>query len=186
MIVFVIDIHDVWAFEPKRHSPVRSNRYRPCPRSIADKGMQAQSGKVHVRRDLGSIEQSQNVPEFLHVLRVEPSRIIIFIQTLQAPMTEALDHWRALLWRYCIMQRSTLQVLDRPSRAQRMAQLYRAAAQAGTRGRGRGWLSREGDNPTKAAVDVAALQAEAHSWATRYRDVDVRLQQLNWSTDLAE
>ena len=71
-------------------------------------------------------------------------------------------------------------------RAQRVTQLYRAAAQAGTRGRGRGWLSREGDNPTKAAVDVTALQAEADSWATRYREVDVRLQQLNWSTDLAE
>jgi hypothetical protein len=71
-------------------------------------------------------------------------------------------------------------------RAQRMTQLYRAAAQAGTRGRGRGWLSREVDSPTKAAVDVTALQAEADTWAARYREVDVRLQQLNWSTDLAE
>ena len=49
-----------------------------------------------------------------------------------------------------------------------------------------GWLSREGDNPTKAAVDVTALQAEADSWATRYREVDVRPQQINWSMDLAE
>lgn len=71
-------------------------------------------------------------------------------------------------------------------RAQRMTQLYRSAAQAGTRGRGRGFLTREGDSPTRAALDVSALQAIADSWAERYREFDVRLQQLNWSTDLAE
>lgn len=71
-------------------------------------------------------------------------------------------------------------------RAQRMTQLCRSAAQAGTRGRARGWLGREGDSPTRAAVDVTALQSEADSWAVRYREVDVRLQQLNWSTELAE
>ncbi|MGH7567133.1 MAG: DIP1984 family protein [Gemmatimonadota bacterium] len=71
-------------------------------------------------------------------------------------------------------------------RAQRMTQLYRTAAQAGTRGRGRGFLARDGDGPTRAALDVSALQAIADSWAERYREVDVRLQQLNWSTDLAE
>ncbi len=68
-------------------------------------------------------------------------------------------------------------------RAQRMTQLYRSVAQSGTRGRG--FLARE-DSPTRAAVDVSALQAEADTWAERYREVDVRLQQLNWSTDLAE
>jgi hypothetical protein len=69
-------------------------------------------------------------------------------------------------------------------RAQRMTQLYRAAAQAGTRGTGRGWFSREAENPTRAVLDVPGLQKEADRWAGRYREIDVRLQQLNWATEL--
>lgn len=81
---------------------------------------------------------------------------------------------------------SVTDLIAERDRAQRMTQLYRAAAQAGTRGHSRGWMSRDGDAPTRAAVDVSALQRTADSWAERYREVDVRLQQLNWSTELAE
>lgn len=70
--------------------------------------------------------------------------------------------------------------------AQRLTRLYRAAAQAGTRGRGRSYLSSDGDRPTRATVDVSTLQRTADSWAERSREGDVRLQQLNWSTKLAE
>jgi len=70
-------------------------------------------------------------------------------------------------------------------RARDMAKLLRGAAQAGTRGTGRGWGSREAD-ATKAAVDVPALQREADRWAVRYRELDVRLQQLNWASELLE
>lgn len=76
-------------------------------------------------------------------------------------------------------------LIARRDHAQRMTQLYRAAAKAGTRASGRGWLSRsETDHPTDAAVDVPALQKEADAWAVRYREIDVRLQQLNWATEL--
>jgi len=71
------------------------------------------------------------------------------------------------------------------AQAQRMSQLLRAAAQAGTRGSSRGFLSRDAD-ATRATVDVPALQKEADRWAVRYRELDVRLQLLNWSTDLLE
>jgi hypothetical protein len=66
--------------------------------------------------------------------------------------------------------------------AQRMTDLWRAAAKAGTRGRGL-W-SRDVDRPTRAVVDVSTLQKSADEWSVRYRDIDVRLQQLNWSTEL--
>jgi hypothetical protein len=66
-----------------------------------------------------------------------------------------------------------------------MMQLYRTAAQAGTRGTGRGFLSRDAESLTRAAVDVAGLQTEADRWAGRYLEIDVRLQQLNWGTELS-
>jgi hypothetical protein len=69
--------------------------------------------------------------------------------------------------------------------AQRMNQLYRAVAKAGTRGAGRGLWARD-DNPTRAVVDVSQLQKSADEWGVRYREIDVRLQQLNWSTELAD
>ena len=70
--------------------------------------------------------------------------------------------------------------------AQRMTQLYRDAAKAGTRPAGRRWLACDGDTPTAAVVDVAALQRQADEWAVRYRELDVRLQQINWATELME
>jgi hypothetical protein len=70
--------------------------------------------------------------------------------------------------------------------AQRMNQLYRAVAKAGTRGTGRGLWVRDADNPTRAVVDVSKLQKSADEWGVRYREIDVRLQQLNWSTELAD
>jgi hypothetical protein len=66
-----------------------------------------------------------------------------------------------------------------------MTQLYRSVAKAGTRGTGRGWLARD-DLPTAAAVDVPALQKQADEWAVRYRELDIRLQQLNWATELRD
>jgi hypothetical protein len=76
-------------------------------------------------------------------------------------------------------------LVARRDHAQRMTQLYRNAARAGTRaGAGRSWLSRGGDAATAAAVDVPALQRQADDWAVRYRDLDVRLQRLNWVTEL--
>jgi len=77
-------------------------------------------------------------------------------------------------------------LIARRDHAQRMTQLHRAVAKAGTRAAGRGWLARDADHPTAAAVNVAALQKEADAWAVRYRELDVRLQQLNWSTGLRE
>ena len=75
-------------------------------------------------------------------------------------------------------------IADR-DQAQRMTQLYRTAAQAGTRGTGRGFLSRDAESLTRAAVDVAGLQTEADRWAGRYLEIDVRLQQLNRGTELS-
>lgn len=68
--------------------------------------------------------------------------------------------------------------------AQRMTQLFRSAARAGTRSTGRRYWGSEREHATKAAVDVSALQEQADEWARRYRELDVRLQQVNWSTDL--
>lgn len=76
-------------------------------------------------------------------------------------------------------------LIARRDHARRMTQLYRTAAKAGTRATGRGWLGREAEHPTAAVVDVPSLQKEADDWAVRYREIDVRLQQLNWSTELA-
>lgn len=76
-------------------------------------------------------------------------------------------------------------IADR-DQAQRMTQLYRSAAKAGTRPAGRGLWGREAEGPMRAAVDVRALQERADEWAVRYREIDVRLQQLNWSTEVAE
>ncbi|NJD19228.1 MAG: hypothetical protein FIA95_08120 [Gemmatimonadetes bacterium] len=70
-------------------------------------------------------------------------------------------------------------------RAQRMTRIFRDAAQAATRGSGRGWLSRDGEG-TAAILDVPEMQKEGDRWAARYRELDVRLQRLNWSTDLME
>jgi len=67
----------------------------------------------------------------------------------------------------------------------RMTRLLRAAAQAGTRGAGRGYLSRDSEG-TRSVLDVPALQKEADRWAVRYRELDVKLQRLNWSTELIE
>lgn len=75
-------------------------------------------------------------------------------------------------------------LIARRDHAQRMTRLYRSAAKAGTRATGRGWLSRESDHPTASTVDVPSLQKEADEWAVRYREIDVRLQQLNWATEL--
>jgi hypothetical protein len=75
-------------------------------------------------------------------------------------------------------------IADR-DQAQRMAQLYRAVAKAGTRGAGRGLWPRDADNPTRSVVDVSGLQRNADEWSVRYREIDVRLQQLNWTTELA-
>lgn len=78
-------------------------------------------------------------------------------------------------------------LIARRDHAQRMTQLYRGTAKAGTRGGGgRSWLSRAADAPTAAAVDVPALQRQADDWALRYRDLDVRLQRLNWATELKD
>jgi len=66
--------------------------------------------------------------------------------------------------------------------AQRMTELWRAAAKAGTRGRGL-W-PRDGDLLLRAVVDVSKLQQSADEWGARYREIDVRLQQLNWATEL--
>jgi hypothetical protein len=39
---------------------------------------------------------------------------------------------------------------------------------------------------TVAAVDVAALRAQADAQARAYRELDLRVQQTNWQVDLAE
>lgn len=70
-------------------------------------------------------------------------------------------------------------------RAQRMTRVFRDAAQAATRGSGRGWLVQDGEG-TYATLDVPELQKEGDRWAARYRELDVRLQRLNWSVDVME
>jgi hypothetical protein len=70
--------------------------------------------------------------------------------------------------------------------ALRMTQLYRAVAKTGTRGAARGLFARDSEKTTVAVVDVRELQRSADQWAGRYREIDVRLQQLNWSTELAD
>lgn len=82
--------------------------------------------------------------------------------------------------------RTISDLIARRDHAQRMTQLYRGAAKSGTRPSGRGWLARDGDTPTAAVVDVSGLQRDADEWAVRYRELDVRLQQLNWATELVE
>lgn len=82
--------------------------------------------------------------------------------------------------------RTISDLIARRDQAQRMTQLYRGAAKAGTRPSGRGWLTRDGDGPTAAAVDVSDLQRTADTWAVRYRELDVRLQQLNWAAQLMD
>lgn len=37
-----------------------------------------------------------------------------------------------------------------------------------------------------ATVDIAALQREADQLAKKYRELDTRIQELNWKTDLME
>lgn len=82
--------------------------------------------------------------------------------------------------------RTVTDMIAERDEALRMTQLHGGAAKAGTRGTGRGLWTRESEHATRAAVDVRALQAEADRWAVRYRELDVRLQQLNWSTELSE
>lgn len=69
-------------------------------------------------------------------------------------------------------------------RAQRMTRIFREAARAATRG-SRGWLAQDREG-TDATLDVPAMQQEADRWAVRYREVDVQLQRINWSTELLE
>jgi hypothetical protein len=77
-------------------------------------------------------------------------------------------------------------LIARRDQAQRMTDLCRAVAKAGTRGAGRGFWSRDADGPMRAVVDVSRLQQTADEWGVRYREIDVRLQQLNWSTELRD
>jgi hypothetical protein len=54
--------------------------------------MQPKGRQIEVADTLRRIEQGQNLPDFPHMLCVEPSGVVILVKLSQAPVPKTRDH----------------------------------------------------------------------------------------------
>ena len=91
MVVDQIDVHDVGVVEAKDNPPVRGNGHTPESFQVARKGMQAQTGEVHVLRHPRAVEIGENTRDFLAVGGVDLRGVITLVEAFQSAVTEAAD-----------------------------------------------------------------------------------------------
>jgi plasmid maintenance system killer protein len=63
--------------------------------------MQAESGQVHVFRNLGTVQRRQDSPDLATKRCTDLLFVSALIESLQAPMTKVFDHnatWYVTLW----------------------------------------------------------------------------------------
>ena len=92
MVIFVIDLRDIFAFESKRDSPIAADFHGPSPFAHARQFMQIQTRQSHVSRVHGDIQAAQNQPQAFSMLGLD-SRFDSFVKELfQAFVLEAENH----------------------------------------------------------------------------------------------
>lgn len=107
MIVDEVNIKSFAVREPKDDPPVRAHGERPKAFEVALQGMQPEGRQIEVADTLRRIEQGQNLPDFPHMLCVEPSGVVILVKLSQAPCRQlaiialsypSVDSCKALLY----------------------------------------------------------------------------------------
>src|SRR5580704_5834336 len=93
MVIDEIDVRSIPAFELENYSPVARNPNRPLPFTFAAEGMQPQTGQCHIGWRQGGFEGREDEPQPLHVLRGNTPCIAAQMQTLQAFVAKAKNHY---------------------------------------------------------------------------------------------
>ncbi len=92
MIVDVIDIFGVVVGEPKDDTPIRPYGDRPPSFTLALECMQPETWQIHVVKGCRSVECGQYVSQFVSVLRIDATRVIVYKELSQAFVTNRPYH----------------------------------------------------------------------------------------------
>ena len=71
MVIFVIDLRDIFAFESKRDAPVAADFHGPSPSARARQLMQIQTRQSHVSWMQGDIQTAQNQAQAFSMLGLD-------------------------------------------------------------------------------------------------------------------
>jgi hypothetical protein len=92
MIVDVVNIEGFAFFESKDDSPVSAYRHGPESRKLASQPMKAKTRQCHVLNSYGGVQDTQDQPKSLFVLRPDPGVTSGFVEFPQALMGKAANH----------------------------------------------------------------------------------------------
>ena len=92
MIVYQIDIANIWAGESKDDAPVAGHGDCPMVGEVAQQGMQVEPRFVHIHVILGLLQTSQDEVNLIGVLGRYPPALALFIETPETIVPEIDDH----------------------------------------------------------------------------------------------
>ena len=92
MVVEVIHVDYVPLFEPKGHPPVPRDRHGVMALQFTLQWMEPETGNIDVLWPSAPVENSQDIPQLLDMLRRNPPRRSLIVECFQAPVFERRDH----------------------------------------------------------------------------------------------
>ena len=92
MMVDQVQIHGVLVLEASDDSPVGANRDGPEPAQVASERMQAETGQVHLFRNVRRIQLRKDVFDPVANVRPDLRFVASLVQPSQSSMPEAPDH----------------------------------------------------------------------------------------------
>ena len=84
VVVKIVEIKRVAIDEPKNDSPISADSHRPKSLQLALKRMEAESGQVHIRDGIRSVQPHKNVAQSFSVLIQNTAMVILFIKAFEA------------------------------------------------------------------------------------------------------
>jgi hypothetical protein len=92
VVIDKINIIGIAFLESEDDAPVRPDGYAPKALEITFQGVEVETGKVHVFRLTGTVQDSHDVLDFLEVIGADAFGFPILEEPFEALMPEALNH----------------------------------------------------------------------------------------------
>ena len=94
VVVDIIDIRRVMIRKTKDHPPVGANGDRPKAFQPTFKGVQVETGHIHVAHKTSRVEPCQNIAQLVGVFRIDAALVVRFVATFQTFVPDRSNHCR--------------------------------------------------------------------------------------------
>jgi hypothetical protein len=92
VVIDQIDVESVAALKAKNYTPIGPDRHAPKTFQITLEGMEPETRKIHVLRNAGSVQDSQNVLQLFDVIRTNTLCFVVHKKLLEPFVPKTLNH----------------------------------------------------------------------------------------------